>query len=49
MKAVGRQGGWESRAEAKVPDPADITARLGVAAGPASLLGIQEAALPINR
>lgn len=49
MKAVGRHGGWESPAEAKVPAPADITARLGVAVDPASLLGIQEAALPINR
>ncbi|MFE3655943.1 GntR family transcriptional regulator [Streptomyces sp. NPDC059165] len=33
MKAVGRQGNWESRTEAKVPAPADIAARLGIAAG----------------
>jgi GntR family transcriptional regulator len=30
MKAVGRQGDWESRTDAKVPAPADIAARLGI-------------------
>ncbi|MFG3198584.1 GntR family transcriptional regulator [Streptomyces sp. NPDC048208] len=29
MKAVGRQGDWESRTDAKVPAPAEIAARLG--------------------
>jgi GntR family transcriptional regulator len=33
MKAVGRQGDWESRTDTKVPGPADITARLGIAEG----------------
>ncbi|WP_370869192.1 UTRA domain-containing protein [Streptomyces sp. CRCS-T-1] len=33
MKAVDRQGDWESRTEAKVPAPADIAARLGIAEG----------------
>lgn len=33
MKAVGRQGDWESRTEAKVPAPAEIAARLGIAEG----------------
>ncbi|MGW3113448.1 GntR family transcriptional regulator [Streptomyces sp. NPDC001091] len=33
MKAVGRQGDWESRTDAKVPAPADIAARLGVDEG----------------
>ncbi|GGU74703.1 hypothetical protein GCM10010260_03230 [Streptomyces filipinensis] len=33
MKAVGRQGDWESRSDAKVPAPADIAARLGIAEG----------------
>ncbi|MEU6368291.1 GntR family transcriptional regulator [Streptomyces sp. NPDC046931] len=33
MKAVGRQGDWESRTEAKVQAPADIAARLGIAEG----------------
>ncbi|MGW4107485.1 GntR family transcriptional regulator, partial [Streptomyces sp. NPDC004976] len=33
MKAVGRQGDWESRTEAKVPAPAEIATRLGIAEG----------------
>ncbi|MFG2815032.1 GntR family transcriptional regulator [Streptomyces sp. NPDC048410] len=33
MKAVGRQGDWESRTDAKVPAPAEIAARLGVDEG----------------
>ncbi|MER6715765.1 GntR family transcriptional regulator [Streptomyces sp. NPDC000877] len=33
MKAVGRQGDWESRTDAKVPAPADIAARLGISEG----------------
>lgn len=33
MKALGRQGDWESRTDAKVPAPAEIAARLGVAEG----------------
>ncbi|MFJ6432137.1 GntR family transcriptional regulator [Streptomyces sp. 840.1] len=33
MQAVGRLGDWESRTEAKVPAPAEIAARLGVAEG----------------
>jgi GntR family transcriptional regulator len=33
MKAVGRQGDWESRTDAKVPAPAEIAARLGIAEG----------------
>lgn len=33
MKAVGKQGDWESRTEAKVPAPADIASRLGTAEG----------------
>ncbi|WP_328732196.1 GntR family transcriptional regulator [Streptomyces caniferus] len=33
MKAVGKQGDWESRTEAKVPAPAEIAARLGIAEG----------------
>ncbi|MFJ4896982.1 GntR family transcriptional regulator [Streptomyces sp. NPDC088727] len=33
MKAVGRQSDWESRSDVKVPAPADIAARLGIAEG----------------
>ncbi|MEU3421990.1 UTRA domain-containing protein [Streptomyces murinus] len=33
MKAVGRQGDRQSRTDAKVPAPADIAARLGIAEG----------------
>lgn len=33
MKALGKQGDWESRTDAKVPAPADIAARLGIAEG----------------
>lgn len=33
MKAVGKSGDWESRTEIKVPAPAEIAARLGVAQG----------------
>ncbi|MCH0542081.1 GntR family transcriptional regulator [Streptomyces sp. MUM 203J] len=33
MKALGKQGDWESRTEAKVPAPAEIAARLGIAEG----------------
>ncbi|MFF3616420.1 GntR family transcriptional regulator [Streptomyces sp. NPDC002580] len=33
MKALGRQGEWESRTDAKVPAPAEIAARLGVVEG----------------
>ncbi|MFB6525628.1 GntR family transcriptional regulator [Streptomyces sp. NPDC056399] len=33
MKSVGKQGDWESRTEAKVPAPAEIAARLGIAEG----------------
>ena len=33
MKAVGKQGDWESRTEAKVPAPAEIAARLGIDEG----------------
>lgn len=56
MKAVGRQGDWESRTDAKVPAPAEIAARTishaveqpeprHEAAEEATLLGIQKAAL----
>ncbi|MFE9791316.1 GntR family transcriptional regulator [Streptomyces goshikiensis] len=33
MQALGKQGQWESRTEAKVPAPAEIAARLGIAVG----------------
>ncbi|MFJ9545076.1 GntR family transcriptional regulator [Streptomyces erythrochromogenes] len=33
MQALGKQGNWESRTEAKVPAPAEVAARLGIAAG----------------
>ncbi|MFE6909362.1 GntR family transcriptional regulator [Streptomyces erythrochromogenes] len=33
MQALGKQGNWESRTEAKVPAPAEIAARLGIPAG----------------
>ncbi|WP_328776134.1 GntR family transcriptional regulator [Streptomyces goshikiensis] len=33
MQALGKQGQWESRTEAKVPAPAEIAARLGMAVG----------------
>ncbi|MFF4100541.1 GntR family transcriptional regulator [Streptomyces sp. NPDC001903] len=33
MRALGKQGHWESRTEAKVPAPAEIAARLGIAEG----------------
>ncbi|MGW3818113.1 GntR family transcriptional regulator [Streptomyces sp. NPDC005046] len=33
MRAVGKQGDWESRTDAKVPAPSDIAARLGIAEG----------------
>ncbi|MFJ3926465.1 GntR family transcriptional regulator [Streptomyces sp. NPDC090022] len=33
MRAMGRLGDWESRMEAKVPAPAEIAARLGIAEG----------------
>ncbi|RSS53237.1 GntR family transcriptional regulator [Streptomyces sp. WAC01280] len=33
MNAVGKLGDWESRTEAKVPAPAEIAARLGIAEG----------------
>ncbi|KJY20324.1 GntR family transcriptional regulator [Streptomyces sp. NRRL S-104] len=33
MQALGKQGNWESRTEAKVPAPAGIAARLGLAEG----------------
>ncbi|WP_405531297.1 GntR family transcriptional regulator [Streptomyces avidinii] len=33
MQALGKQGNWESRTEAKVPAPAEIATRLGIAAG----------------
>ncbi|MGP8299820.1 GntR family transcriptional regulator [Streptomyces inhibens] len=33
MKAVGKQGDWESRTEAKVPAPAEIASRLGIDEG----------------
>lgn len=33
MKALGRQSDWESRTEAKVPAPAEIATRLGIAEG----------------
>lgn len=33
MQALGKQGNWESRTEAKVPAPGEIAARLGIAEG----------------
>jgi GntR family transcriptional regulator len=33
MAALGRRGTWESRTEAKVPAPADVATRLGIAEG----------------
>ncbi|MFI6528782.1 GntR family transcriptional regulator [Streptomyces uncialis] len=33
MRAVGKQGDWESRTDAKVPAPAEIAERLGIGAG----------------
>ncbi|MFJ5684422.1 GntR family transcriptional regulator [Streptomyces sp. NPDC093099] len=33
MKALRRQGDWESRTDAKVPAPAEIATRLGIAEG----------------
>ncbi|GAA4096208.1 GntR family transcriptional regulator [Streptomyces hundungensis] len=33
MRALGRQGGWESRTDAKVPAPGEIASRLGIAEG----------------
>ncbi|MFE5763407.1 GntR family transcriptional regulator [Streptomyces sp. NPDC056492] len=33
MRALGKQGNWESRTEAKVPAPAEIAARLGITEG----------------
>lgn len=32
-QSLGRQGDWESRTDAKVPAPAEIAARLGLAEG----------------
>ncbi|MFF4897585.1 GntR family transcriptional regulator [Streptomyces sp. NPDC001068] len=33
MRALGKQGDWESRTDAKVPAPVGIAARLGIAEG----------------
>ncbi|MEU6892181.1 GntR family transcriptional regulator [Streptomyces sp. NPDC046557] len=33
MQALGKQGNWESRTEAKVPAPTEIAARLGIPVG----------------
>lgn len=33
MRAVGKQGGWESRTDAKVPAPTEIAERLGIGVG----------------
>ncbi|MEU0689968.1 GntR family transcriptional regulator [Streptomyces uncialis] len=33
MRAVGKQGDWESRTDAKVPAPTEIAERLGIGAG----------------
>ncbi|MFD8789928.1 GntR family transcriptional regulator [Streptomyces vinaceus] len=33
MRALGKQGNWESRTEAKVPAPAEIAGRLGISEG----------------
>ncbi|WP_328385222.1 GntR family transcriptional regulator [Streptomyces sp. NBC_00400] len=33
MKALGKQGDWESRTEVKVPAPAEIASRLGIGEG----------------
>lgn len=33
MQALGKQGNWESRTEAKVPAPGEIATRLGIAEG----------------
>ncbi|WP_432092302.1 GntR family transcriptional regulator [Streptomyces sp. bgisy100] len=33
MTPIGRRGAWESRTESKVPAPADIATRLGIAEG----------------
>ncbi|WP_420079604.1 GntR family transcriptional regulator [Streptomyces sp. JL4002] len=33
MQALGKQGNWESRTEAKVPAPVEIAARLGISEG----------------
>ncbi|MFD5410831.1 GntR family transcriptional regulator [Streptomyces nojiriensis] len=33
MQALGKQGNWESRTEAKVPAPGEIAARLGITEG----------------
>ncbi|WP_034089485.1 GntR family transcriptional regulator [Streptacidiphilus albus] len=33
MASLGKHGSWDSRTEAKVPAPADIAARLGIAEG----------------
>ncbi len=33
MAALGRRGSWESRTDAKVPAPADVAVRLGIAEG----------------
>ncbi|WP_327283248.1 MULTISPECIES: GntR family transcriptional regulator [unclassified Streptomyces] len=33
MRALGKQGNWESRTEAKVPAPVEIAGRLGIAEG----------------
>ncbi|MFI5637243.1 GntR family transcriptional regulator [Streptomyces goshikiensis] len=42
MQALGKQGQWESRTEAKVPAPAEIAARLGIAVGDPCVLTFYE-------
>lgn len=42
MQAVGKCGDWESRTEAKVPAPAEIAARLGVAEGDLCVRSVYE-------
>ncbi|GAA2253346.1 GntR family transcriptional regulator [Streptomyces amakusaensis] len=42
MRTLGKQGDWESRTEAKVPAPAEIAARLGVADGDLAVRTVYE-------
>ncbi len=42
MQALGKQGNWESRTEAKVPAPAEIASRLGIAEGDLCVRAVYE-------
>ncbi|MFD9575500.1 GntR family transcriptional regulator [Streptomyces sp. NPDC059982] len=42
MQALGKQGDWESRTEAKVPAPAEIAVRLGIGEGDLTVRTVYE-------